>query len=193
MNTNFDLEKELNNFDEMSSSIDKIKQDKKYDNREMFKDVQTDTKCKDCKDSKGKNFDINNFVSDLENKLDNFDNIDFQSGPTPSNLNEDFKNHKKGKLIEKNIEKIGKINSDNINIKPKKKHNTLDKKILKILVKMREPFIVLLLFILLNNKDLIELINRIPYIAEMNSDYPSLIIRGLMLGLIIYNLKKYSK
>ena len=58
---------------------------------------------------------------------------------------------------------------------------------------MREPFIVLLLFILLNNKDLIELINRIPYIAEMNSDYPSLIIRGLMLGLIIYNLKKYSK
>ena len=193
MNTNFDLEKELNNFDEMSSSIDKIKQDKKYDNREMFKDVQTDTKCKDCKDSKGKNFDINNFVSDLENKLDNFDNIDFQSGPTPSNLNEDFKNHKKGKLIEKNIEKIGKINSDNINIKPKKKHNTLDKKILKILVKRREPFIVLLLFILLNNKDLIELINRIPYIAEMNSDYPSLIIRGLMLGLIIYNLKKYSK
>lgn len=193
MNTNFDLEKELNNFDEMSSSIDKIKQDKKYDNREMFKDVQTDTKCKDCKDSKGKNFDINNFVSDLENKLDNFDNIDFQSGPTPSNLNEDFKNHKKGKLIEKNIEKIGKINSDNINIKPKKKHNTLDKKILKILVKMREPFIVLLLFVLLNNKDLIELINRIPYIAEMNSDYPSLIIRGLMLGLIIYNLKKYSK
>ena len=120
MNTNFDLEKELNNFDEMSSSIDKIKQDKKYDNREMFKDVQTDTKCKDCKDSKGKNFDINNFVSDLENKLDNFDNIDFQSGPTPSNLNEDFKNHKKGKLIEKNIENIGKINSDNINIKPKK-------------------------------------------------------------------------
>ena len=193
MNTNFDLEKELNNFDEMSSSIDKIKQDKKYDNREMFKDVQTDTKCKDCKDSKGKNFDINNFVSDLENKLDNFDNIDFQSGPTPSNLNEDFKNHKKGKLIEKNIEKIGKINSDNINIKPKKKHNTLDKKILKILVKMREPFIVLLLFILLNNKDLIELINRIPYIAEINSEYPSLIIRGLMLGLIIYNLKKYSK
>ena len=125
MNTDFDLEKELNNFDEMSSSIDKIKQDRhqenrKYDNREMFKDVQTDTKCKDCKDSKGKNFNINSFVSDLEKNLDNFDNIDAQDGPTPSNLNDDFKNHKKEKMIEKFLDKNEKAKSLN-KIRNKKK------------------------------------------------------------------------
>ena len=160
----FNLEDELKNFDQMGSSIDKL--DKKYSDREMFKDVKTEGSCKD------KNFNVTSFVSDLERKLDNFDNIKFQ--PTI------------------NVIKSEKM-EDSIKIKSKKKKHTLEKKILNILIEAREPFIIILLFILLNNKDLIELINNIPYINYFNNDYPSLIIRGGILGLIIYNLKKYSK
>jgi len=155
----FNLEDELKNFDQMESSIDKL--DKKYSDRDMFKDDKTEGTNKD------KNFNITSFVSDLEKKLDNFDNIKFQT-------NKDvIKSEKK---------------EDSIKIKPKKKH-TLEKKILNILIEVKKPFIVILLFILLNNKDLIELINNIPYVNYFNNDYPSLIIRGGILGLIIYNLK----
>jgi len=162
---NYNLEDELKNFDQMGSSIDKL--DKKYSDREMFKDIKTEGSCKD------KNFNVTSFVSDLEKKLDNFDNIKFQS--SSSNIN-----FTKSEKIE-----------DSIKIKQKKKKNVLEKKILNLLIEAKEPFIVILLFILLNNKDLIELINNIPYINYFNNDYPSLIIRGGILGLIIYNLKKY--
>lgn len=161
----FNLEDELKNFDQMGSSIDKL--DKKYSDREMFKDIKTEGSCKD------KNFNVTSFVSDLEKKLDNFDNIKFQ--PSSSNVN-----FVKSEKIEDSI-------------KIKKKKNVLEKKVLNLLIEAKEPFIIILLFILLNNKDLIELINNIPYINYFNNDYPSLIIRGGILGLIIYNLKKYSK
>jgi len=161
----FNLEDELKNFDQMGSSIDKL--DKKYSDREMFKDIKTEGSCKD------KNFNVTSFVSDLEKKLDNFDNIKFQ--PSSSNVN------------------FVKTEKTEDSIKIKKKKNVLEKKILNLLIEAKEPFIIILLFILLNNKDLIELINNIPYINYFNNDYPSLIIRGGFLGLIIYNLKKYSK
>jgi len=56
----------------------------------------------------------------------------------------------------------------------------------------RIPIITILLFIILNNEELIILINQIPYINILPHPITSLILRGLILALVLYGLKKYN-
>jgi len=201
------LEREIQNYNDMGTSIDNLKTEfqmperptynpsrTNYTDREPFRDNIDNRKQlrddlgKDCKNCDKKDFSVNNFVKDLEKNLDNFDNLDFQSGPLPSNINIDFQKqkNKNKEIIEVPIIKKKKV-------KKVKKENTWDKNIYKFLLKIREPLIVVLLFILLNNNELIDLINRIPNINYFNNDYPSLIIRGIILAFIIYNLRNLTK
>ena len=57
----------------------------------------------------------------------------------------------------------------------------------------RDIFISILLFMLLNNKIVIEIIyNYIPAFQKMDSPYPNLLLRTLIFGLILYLIKKFK-
>jgi hypothetical protein len=57
----------------------------------------------------------------------------------------------------------------------------------------RDIFISILLFMLLNNKIVIEIIyNYIPAFQRMESPYPNLLLRTLIFGLILYLIKKFK-
>jgi hypothetical protein len=174
-----DLEKEIQNYKVMSTSINQINQIKAEPNyiREPFNDGNKKScKTKDCKD-----FSVDNFVKDLESNLDNFDNINDSEGPMPANTN--FKKETpKPKKVEKFVE---------INDKPLPPVEiTWKERIYKILVEIKEPVIIILLFILLNNSDLIRTISKIPFYNRIPTIYPSLILRGLVMAILIYLLRK---
>jgi hypothetical protein len=177
------LEKEIQNYKVMSTSINQINQINQIKTepnytREPFNDsnIRSTCKSKDCKD-----FSVDNFVKDLESNLDNFDNIHDSEGPMPANTN--FKKElPKPKKIEKFVE---------INDKPLAPVEiTWRERIYTILVEIKEPVIIIFLFILLNNSDLIRTIAKIPYYNRIPTMYPSLILRGLIMAIIIYLLRK---
>jgi hypothetical protein len=156
-----DLEKELLNYNEMGTSINKIKKS----------------------DTNLKNFNINNFIKELENNLDNFDNTNENINPVASN--QDF-----NKIRESFTEKIVNFEEDNnISEQELENYQTWNNKVYTFLVNIKEPLIIILLFILLNNKDLILLTRNISFINNIENEYPSLIIRGIILALIIYYLR----
>jgi hypothetical protein len=159
-----DLEKELLNYNEMGTSIKKIKKS----------------------DTNLKKLNIDNFIKDLENNLDNFDNTNENINPVASN--QDF-----NKIRENFTEKVVNFEEDTNTSKEELKklinYQSWNNKIYTFLVNIKEPIIVILLFILLNNKDLILLTNKISFINNIENQYPSLIIRGVILASIIYYLR----
>ena len=90
-----DLEKELLNYNEMGTSINKIKKS----------------------DTNLKKFNINNIIKELENNLDNFDNTNENINPVPAN--QDF-----NKIRESFTEKIVNFEEDN-NISEKELERSL--------------------------------------------------------------------
>lgn len=52
--------------------------------------------------------------------------------------------------------------------------------------------IFVLLFMILNNKFIIETIGKISYMKNTTSEYPNLIIRSILFGIIIFYYKKYT-
>ena len=191
-NSNFDeLEREIQNYKEMSTSINRIKNnenesDKEYE-REPFSDVNLNKKegcyTKECALNKS-SFSVDNFVKDLETNLDNFDNIQNDQGPMPANLS--FANEKPKK---KKIEPIENTVVEKV-AEPVEPSTNWKELIYKFLVEIKEPIIIIILFILVNNSDFIRVVAKIPYLNRLNSIYPSLIIRGLILAIIIYLLRK---
>ena len=159
-----DLEKELLNYNEMGTSIKKIKKS----------------------DTNLKKFNINNFIKELENNLDNFDNTNENINPVASN--QDF-----NKIRESFTEKVVNFEDDKDTSKEEltenKNYQTWNNKVYTFLVNIKEPLIVVLLFILLNNKDLILLTYKISFINNTENQYTSLIIRGVILASIIYYLR----
>jgi hypothetical protein len=156
-----DLEKELLNYNEMGTSINKIKKS----------------------DTNLKKFNINNFIKELENNLDNFDNTNQNINPVAAN--QDF-----NKIRESFTEKIVNFEEDNnISEQELENYQTWNNKVYTFLVNIKEPLIIILVFILLNNKDLILLTQKIFFINNIENEYPSLIIRGIILALIIYYLR----
>ena len=171
-----DLERELDSF--KGTSISSIGKEDKYD-RDLFKDDTTN--CKDCG-----NKDISSFVKEIEKNLDNFDNLDLDGPPMPANVNIDFKNQRKDKIIENQVKELKKEPQKNKNSNKSKK---LDMR--TILIELKEPIVIIFLFILLNNEELNIYINNIPYFNRIPGIYPSLILKGTIMALIIYYLRKY--
>jgi len=187
-----DLERELLNNTDMSTSINKIRNNEtdfinrelKYTEREPF----SDSKIKECDaPSCKKKFSVNSFVQDLETNLDNFDNIKHFDGPLPSNIN--FKKELEPKKIKK-IENLENTDFDSEEEKEEKQEKKSWKEIIyNLLIKIKEPIILILLFIILNHPDLIRAITKIPYFNKIPTNYPSLILRGAILALIINLLR----
>ena len=152
-----DLEKELLNYNEMSSSIEKIK-NSSTENKELFKDLDTFSSIKKSNKTlnNNKNFDVNNFVQELENNLDNFDIVDKNIAPnrnfnkinknfTEKIINfEDDKNYEDSEDSEKSED-----NTDNINYNKELKegYEIWNNKIYDLLINIKEPLIVVLIFI----------------------------------------------
>lgn len=201
-----DLESQIMNFDQMGTSIDKIK-NPGMENKNLFKNNNTtEGTCGGSinvggkKVSPSKNFDINNFVQDLEENLDNFDNIDMNDingGPKASNIDNDFKKKKEtfvDDLIEfSNQAEVPKKEKEEEKEKGFFHFENLNDFIYKLLIKIKEPLIIVLLFVLLNNADFIALTYQLPFMNLTNNQYPSLIIRGIILAIIIYYLRKMDK
>ena len=127
-------------------------------------------------------FNVNDFVQDLEQNLDNFENLDNSDvNEDPKPANNDFNNDKKERI------KIEVATKPTVKASASLSYN---KMMQKFLIDIKEPIIIVLLFILLNNKYLIRMINSIPYMDVYQ--YPSLILRGIILAVIIYLLRKLN-
>jgi hypothetical protein len=190
-----DLERQIMNFDQMGTSIDKIN-NPGVENKQLFKN--NNSKEGTCGGSvnvggknisPSKNFDMTDFVQDLEDNLDNFDNIDITRGPKPANIDSDFK--KKKETFVDNLVTF----STHAEV-PKVKEDVTDNlndTIYKFLIEIKEPLIIILLFVLLNNPEIISLTYQLPFMHLTDNQYPSLLIRGLFLAIIIYYLRKIEK
>jgi hypothetical protein len=160
-----DLEKELLNYDDMGTTIEKIKKPNINLNK----------------------FNINNFVKELENNLDNFDNTN-EYTETPA-FNQDFKQNVKERFTE-DIVNFEEDDNNEESEKELENYQNWNNIILTFLLNIKEPIIITLVFILLNNNDLILSINKILCINKIENQYISLIIRGIVLTIIIHYLKK---
>lgn len=161
-----DLEKELLNYDDMGTTIEKIKKP----NINL------------------KKFNINNFVKELENNLDNFDNTNEYTDPPA--FNQDFKQNFKERFTEDVVNFVEDDDDDNDESeKESENYKNWNNIVLTFLLNIKEPIIIIIVFILLNNNDLILLINKIFLINNIKNEYISLIIRGIILAIIIHYLK----
>jgi len=138
---------------------------------------------------------MNKFVRDLENNLDNFGKVNLNE-PLPVNFTKPMipkqvPSFTKPKLIET----MGNIKQEKLEKQEIKKDETiLDsfKNFFKS-IDFREIIICVLLFMVLNNKIVIELIyDKVPYIKTIDSPYPNLILRTLVFGIILIGIKKFN-
>lgn len=153
---------------------------------EMFSNTQQNIENRPKKQQ-----NMNRFVRELENNLDNFGKVNLNE-PLPVNFTKT--------MIPKqalNIQKP-KITEPMVNIESKKepvKEETIIDMVKKFFnkIEFREIVICMLLFMVLNNKLMIELIyNKIPYMNQLDSPYPNLIFRTIFFGIILMFIKKFN-
>ena len=164
----------FNSEDNVGSSVSKLKEDK---NKNL--DLQPLLKPK-------RRLNMQKFARKVENDLDNitFDIVH------PANVTNDL-------LLSQN-----KANNKADNKADNKTDNKADNKadnktdnytICGLPNKYRDIIINILLFMLLNNKFVIDIINNnIPIISKYNSPWPNLVLRSVVFGLIIILVKKYT-
>jgi hypothetical protein len=158
------LENKKNNF---NYDVDTDIQSFNYDNnREELINKMTSTIDNNIIDAKTprKKQNINKFVRNLENNLDNYNER------IPDKLT-------KQKINSYVLEPMTNINNE------QKKSCLIDK---------IEIIICILLFMLLNNKLIIGIIYNIPLLQKINSPYPNLLIRTIIFGVILYLIKKFN-
>jgi len=136
---------------------------------------------------------MNRFVRSLESNLDNFDKVNLNH-PLPVNFTK--------QMIPKQAPKQ-KIIETMVNYEPKKqkqeqtpiKEQSIIQSVKDFFIKIefREVIILMLLFMVLNNKIVIELIyDKIPYMNIIDSPYPNLIFRTLFFGIALITIKKFN-
>ena len=171
--SNNELDNNFNYEDETCNS-EMIMHDFNYDNNrndlinKMSRTIDNNT-IRNVETSQSKKQNINNFVRNLEINLDNLNQ------PTPENLTTE--------KINTNVEQNTKINTDII-------EKTLINKLCKF--EYMDILICMLLFILLNNKLVIQSIYDISLLDNINGPYLNLFIRALIFGLILFLTKKFN-
>jgi hypothetical protein len=182
---------------EIGTSINQLKTQNTHDNIQFDYDkLQKHLKTEQIKQSM-KNEDvtthiikpkkqqnINTFIKELEYDLDNFNNINLNE-PLPVNFTKEMIPQKKI-IVDTKQEIIDPI------IHQQSTSGVLTKFKARITnSNYREILILMLLFMVLNNKVIIEIIYRVPYINNYNSPYPNLIIRTLLFGVILFLIKNF--
>lgn len=148
---------------------------------------------------------MNRFVRDLETNLDNFGKVNLNE-PLPVNFTKPMMAKSMQNLQkQKSIEQMGNTNNGSNTQasaktkQEKKQEQPNDESILGQIknffgkIEFREIIICMLLFMVLNNKIIIELIyDKIPWIKNVESPYPNLILRTIIFGLILILIKKFN-
>ncbi len=148
---------------------------------------------------------MNRFVRDLETNLDNFGKVNLNE-PLPVNFTrpmiaKSVQNLQKQKHIEQmgntnngsNTQAGAKTKQEKILEQPKDDSIMGQVKNFFNKIEFREIIICMLLFMVLNNKIVIELIyDKIPWIQNIESPYPNLILRTIIFGLILILIKKFN-
>lgn len=158
---------------------------------EMFTNIQQNIPSYVNENRPKKQQNMNRFVRDLENNLDNFGNVNLNE-PLPVNFTKTM--IPKQTLSIQKPQIIEKMANSEVKKEPIKEQTITD--IIKnffIKIEFREIIIIMLLFMLLNNKIVIELIyNKIPYFQNIDSPYPNLIFRTIFFGIILVLIKKFN-
>jgi hypothetical protein len=129
-----------------------------------------------------KEINMNKFVKNIEYNIDNID-------PLPANFTKNMINQNI------NLETFNPVPSiETIKIQPTEKQIEEISLYTKIVNwKYFDIILYILIFILLNNKFIIEIIyDKIPYMKTSESSYPNLIIRSLIFGMLIFLIKKFN-
>jgi hypothetical protein len=144
---------------------------------------------------------MNRFVRDLETNLDNFGRVNLNE-PLPVN----FTKPMMAKPVpvfqkQKHIETMANANvtASATTKQEKKQESNKDESVIGRIknyfnkIEFREIIICMLLFMVLNNKIVIELIyEKIPFMQQISSPYPNLILRTIIFGLILILIKKFN-
>lgn len=141
---------------------------------------------------------MNRFIKDLENNLDNFNKINLNE-PLPVNFTKQMMPKTQFQYQRAvNIEPMINVTEQKKIVTESKPLQIEEKSGIDIIKKLfnfefREVIVSMLLFMVLNNKIIIELIyNKLPIINTWNSPYPNLLFRTIIFGLILILLKKFN-
>jgi superoxide dismutase len=186
--------KDLNNSDSFSNQNQNINSNNNFSNNII------DMKPK-------KEINMNQFARNLENDLDYFSNVNHQinqnlnqqlgPGPKPINYTPDMDKKKDQQLLELlDVEPVSSIQLKGNQVPDFKKNNTNDSNNSDstdfISGEYKDFLINLLLFMLLNNKFIVDFIQtKIPFINQTQSPFPNLIVRSLLFAGIILGIKKF--
>lgn len=150
-----------------------------------------------------KEINMNQFARNLENDLEYFNNKNqqinynvnqqFGPGPKPINYTPEMDKKKDQQLLEM----LDSVPVSSIQLKgnpePNVKNTSEDSNSFDLISgEYKDLLINLLLFMLLNNKFIIDFIQtRIPIINQTTNPLPNLIIRALLFAAIIFSIKKF--
>lgn len=173
----------------------KVNTDTDIDYDKLIDNIQNSETIKQVANNiKQKEVNIDQFIKNVETDLDKMGNFNYLKDlpinePLPANLSKDMIKHSNNQNQTDNSNEKTKINKD------------VDNDILNFLNKYLKYdglslgeygyiAIYLLLFMILNNKFIIELIyNIIPVLKKYNNPYPNLIIRTIIFGILLYFVK----
>jgi len=180
--TDIDYDKILEKFNNSDTNNNKpnFNYDSVRKNMESFTTTITDVRPK-------KALNMTQFAKNVESNLEKSQNIHTY------NYNEPLPINYSKNLVPSNNQ-VHKL-EQTINIKPnavisEKKEEPI---YYKIFNEHRDIIMNVLIFILLNNKFIIEIIyNNIPFVQKLDSPYPNLLIRGIIFGFLIWLIKKFN-
>jgi hypothetical protein len=134
-----------------------------------------------------KSINMSQFAKNVESDLEKANNIRGYNynEPLPLNYTKNLIDNSQLHKLEHTINSIPEI------IVNKENKNEVSKT--NIFQEYKDIVLNILIFILLNNKFIIELIyDKIPFVKKYESPYPNLIIRSALFGLIIWLIKKFN-
>ena len=134
-----------------------------------------------------KSINMSQFAKNVESDLEKVSNIRGYNynEPLPVNYSKNLIQNTQLQKLEQTIN----TTPDNIIIKETKNEVSS----CNIIQEYKDIIMNVLIFILLNNKFIIEIIyDKIPFVKKYDSPYPNLLIRSALFGLIIWSIKKFN-
>jgi len=179
--TDIDYDKILANLNNNSDTINNktnFNYDSSRNNMNNFTSTITDVRPK-------KSINMSQFAKNVESDLQKVNIRGY-------NYNEPLPvNYKKNNIQNTELQKLEKTINTIPDIAIKENKNVISS--CNIIQEYKDIIMNVLIFILLNNKFIIEFIyDKIPFVKKYDSPYPNLLIRSALFGLIIWSIKKFN-
>ncbi len=193
--TDIDYDKILENLNNSDTGNSKanFNYDNARKNMETFTSTITDVRPK-------KAINMTQFAKNVESDLERFQNVRTYNynEPLPVNYSKNLvPQTQANRSIQKLEQMINVKQNEEVKVEKKEEKKSEPKKqeesIFQIFNEYRDILMYMLIFILLNNKFIIETIyDRVPFVKKFDSPYPNLIIRSVIFGLLIFAIKKFN-